>query len=260
MTEQDPKKSILAIVYKVMQQHPDLAQTIERMAQQVQKKSAFDLDILWATNAELLAKSRSQLRQDMFVLAELGHKRNGFFVEFGATNGHDLSNSHMLEKEFGWTGILAEPAKLWHADLAKNRSAKIDHRCVWKKSNETLVFNETSFAELSTIDQYSDFDLHAKAREDGKRYEVETISLLDLLEEHGAPREIDYLSIDTEGSEFEILEAFDFNKYNIRVITCEHNHSPMRERIHDLLTRNGFVRKYAGLSQFDDWYVKPAGR
>lgn len=64
-------------------------------------------------------KSKSQIRQDLFVLAELNFKTNGFFVEFGATNGIDLSNSHLMEKEFGWKGILAEPAKCWHKDLKK---------------------------------------------------------------------------------------------------------------------------------------------
>lgn len=261
MSTQEQKKSILAIVNQLMHQHPDLAQTIERLAQQAQKKSAFDADILWAINADLLAKSRSQLRQDLFVLSELGYKRNGYFVEFGATNGRDLSNSHLLEKEFGWSGLLAEPGKRWHEDLAKNRSASIDQRCVWKTSNQSLVFNETSYAELSTIDLYSASDLHAKAREDGKRYSVETITLMDMLEEHGAPREIDYLSIDTEGSEFDILEAFDFSKYDIRVITCEHNFTGMRDKIHALLRKNGFIRKHEQLSQFDDWFVKqPAGQ
>jgi hypothetical protein len=61
--------------------------------------------------ASLLEKSKSQLKQDLFVLAELDFKSNGFFVEFGATNGIDLSNTHLLENEFGWGGILAEPAK-----------------------------------------------------------------------------------------------------------------------------------------------------
>lgn len=256
MSAQDPKKSILEIVKQLVNQHPDLAQSIEQLAQEAQKKNIFDSDVLWTLNADLLAKSRSQLRQDLFVLSELGYKRNGYFVEFGATNGVDLSNTHLLEKEFGWSGLLAEPARLWHADLAKNRSARIDQRCVWKKSNESLVFNETSFAELSTLDQYSASDMHAQARAGGKRYSVNTITLMDLFEEHGTPREIDYLSIDTEGSEFEILEVFDFNKYDIRVITCEHNFTPMRDKIHDLLRRNGFVRKYEKLSQFDDWYVK----
>src|ERR1022692_367696 len=57
-----------------------------------------------------LRKSRSQLRQDLFVLSELCFKTNGFFVEFGATNGVDLNNTHLLETTFQWSGVLAEPA------------------------------------------------------------------------------------------------------------------------------------------------------
>ena len=56
-------------------------------------------------------ESKSQYRQDLFVLSELEFKRDGFFVEFGATNGINGSNSFILEKNFGWKGILAEPAK-----------------------------------------------------------------------------------------------------------------------------------------------------
>lgn len=57
-------------------------------------------------------------------------KQNGFFVEFGATNGIDLSNTYLLETEFGWNGILAEPDKYWHTSLIANRTAIIDIRCV----------------------------------------------------------------------------------------------------------------------------------
>ena len=67
--------------------------------------------------------SKSQLRQDLFVLSEHNFKENGFFVEFGSTNGVDLSNTYILETKFNWKGILAEPAKIWHSSLKDNRSA-----------------------------------------------------------------------------------------------------------------------------------------
>ena len=67
---------------------------------------------------------------------------------------------------------------------------------------------------------------------------------------------IDYLSIDTEGSEYIILSNFDFTKYSFSVITCEHNFSPMREQIYSLLSKHGYISKYQNLSKFEDWYVK----
>ncbi len=196
---------------------------------------------------------KSQLMQEIFVLSELGFKHNGYFVEFGASDGVLRSNTYMLEKYFSWTGILSEPAKTWHNALSNARSCHIDRRCVWKESGATLLFNEVG--ELSTIDHYSNSDFHAKTRAEGSRYSVDTISLLDLLDLYSAPKEIDYLSIDTEGSEFEILNAFDFNQYKIKVITCEHNYSPMRAKIEQLLLKNGYSRQYEMLSGFDDWYV-----
>lgn len=252
----DLQHTILEVINHIIGQHPQLAPNIELLAAQAQKKNPSDANLLLALNEGLLAKSKAQLRQDVFVLFELNWKRGGFFVEFGATNGVDLSNTYLLEMAYGWQGILAEPARLWHTDLMANRRAKIETKCVWKATGATLSFNEAKSPELSTIQDFSASDLHAQEREGGATYSVETISLMDLLEKHGAPREIDYLSIDTEGSEFDILENFDFDKYPIRIITCEHNYSPMRERLHGLFAKNGYVRKYEQVSQFDDWYVR----
>ena len=227
------------------------------------KKSVDDLQFLKVLNKdvvgfiiELLDFSESQLCQDLFVLAETGLKTNGYFVEFGATNGVELSNTYLLEKRFNWNGILAEPAKIWHQELRRNRGANIDFDCVWVKTGDELEFVETAKAQLSTIDSFVGKDMHAKAREDGKRYLVQTVSLMDLLERYSAPRHIDYLSIDTEGSELKIMENFDFDAYQFSVITCEHNFTKDREKIHDLLTSKGYARKFESISKFDDWYVK----
>ncbi|MDR2214600.1 MAG: hypothetical protein LBE59_02025, partial [Nevskiaceae bacterium] len=75
---------------------------------------------------EYIDQFKSQNRQDLFALCENGFKRNGYFVEFGATDGVNGSNSYLLEKSFGWQGIVAEPARCWHAQLRANRSCAID--------------------------------------------------------------------------------------------------------------------------------------
>jgi FkbM family methyltransferase len=206
-----------------------------------------------------LQKSKSQLglRQDLFVLAQLDFKENGFFVEFGAANGVELSNTHILEKEFGWDGILAEPARCWHENIRKYRKCHIETDCVWRDSNTTLTFNEVDVGELSTINLFSSNDTHTKTRENFKEYDVNTISLIDLLDKYHAPKNIDFLSIDTEGSEYEILSSFDYDKYQFKIITCEHNDNiETREKIAALLGKNGYVRKFENLSKCDDWYLK----
>src|SRR6516164_9109449 len=70
-------------------------------------------------------RSKSQILQDLWVCHALEEKHGGVFVEFGATNGFTNSNSWLLEERYGWTGILAEPNPIWHADLKRNRSAAI---------------------------------------------------------------------------------------------------------------------------------------
>lgn len=199
--------------------------------------------------------STSQLGQDLFALSQVEFKKNGFFVEFGATNGVDLSNSLLLERDFKWNGILVEPSKTWHSSLKLNRKAIIDFSCIWTESNTELEFRETESAQLSTIDSFSSSDFHAELRENGKTYKVNTLTLNDLLQKYSAPSTIDYLSVDTEGSEFEILNSLDFNKWKFRVITCEHNFTSNRVKIEQLLSANGYKRVLTEISNFDDWYV-----
>lgn len=200
--------------------------------------------------------SESQLGQDLFVLAQLDLKNNGYFVEFGAANGKALSNTYLLEKRFDWKGIIAEPARVWHKEIQENRSCHFEKDCVWTNSMSVFDFNETDTAELSTIDTFTKCDEHANARKSGKKYKVNTISLLDLLKKYDAPKNIDYLSIDTEGSEFEILSAFDFSQYSFEIITCEHNFTPNRQKVKSLLLANGYQQVFEKISKWDDWYVK----
>lgn len=233
---------------------------LEAKVSELSKRQA-DLDFLFVVAPQkladmypLLSMARSQNRQDLFVLAELGLKRDGFFVDVGAASGVEISNTYLLETHFGWKGILAEPDRRWLPFLQRDRRSYIDRRCVWKQSGERVSFQEASAGEMSTIADYMRQD-HESWFAEGKSYDVETVSLEDLLKEHGAPSVIDFLSIDTEGSEFDILSAFDFSSYKFRSIVCEHNYQPARDDIYQLLTSNGYIRKFENVSGWDDWYV-----
>jgi FkbM family methyltransferase len=210
------------------------------------------------TTVQLMKESRSQLKQDIFALSVNNFKEGGFYVEFGALDGINLSNTYLLENKFKWTGILSEPAKTQKSELQKNRpNSMVCDLCVWKDSTSTLLFVETNQTEFSTINSFVQENKHyVEQVANNSNYYVESISLIDLLRKYQAPRNIDYLSIDTEGSEYEILKAFNFKEYSFNVITVEHNYTPQRELIFALLTNNGYKRKYEKISMHDDWYVK----
>lgn len=161
----------------------------------------------------------------------------------------------MLEREFNWTGILSEPARTWEKKLETNRNCLFDYRCVWTNSGELVMFQEMESGGLSGVaNELAVFTGSIKPKRK-RTYSVETVSLIDLLEQHGAPNVIDYLSIDTEGSEYEILKSFDFSKYVFNFITCEHNYGIQRELINELLSAVGYERVLADLSMYEDWFV-----
>lgn len=202
-----------------------------------------------------LEHSKSQCLQDIVVLALLNFKKNGFFVEFGATDGLFLSNTFLLEKEKKWNGILSEPSKIQNKGLKINRSCNLDYRCVWSKSGEKITFSEAKLPHLSTINFFTKSDQHKNLRRSSNQYQVETISLEKLLEQFRAPSHIEFLSIDTEGSEYEILKEFNFLKYTFSVLLVEHNFTEKRDLIYKLLTNKGYYRILDNISDVDDWYV-----
>jgi FkbM family methyltransferase len=204
---------------------------------------------------KVFRSSKSQLGQDLLALIASGTGKPGFFVEFGSADGVALSNSFLLEKELGWAGILCEPSRSWHEDLKRNRSCIVDTRCVYSRTGEQISFSENYIGELSGITEFTGDDHHGLLDRTTTSYQVETISLLDLLRHHDAPKHIEFLSVDTEGSEFEILNAFDFSQYTFGAICVEHNYLENRPKVKQLLLANGYRQVHPGLSDFDDWFV-----
>lgn len=194
--------------------------------------------------------SKSQYMQDYFSLVFNNGMKNGYFFEFGACDGVHINNTLLLEKEFGWRGILSEPAKGWHSDLKKNHSAIIDTRCVWSETGKILEFTESSLGGQSAVEGYG-----AAEKNILQKYAVETVSLVGLLNQHGAPKSINYLSMDTEGSEYEILKSFPFDTFQFGFISVEHHTKDQEEKIKDILNQAGYKQILRDVSGWDGFYV-----
>lgn len=203
---------------------------------------------------------RADLKQDILALILCDFKRDGYFVEFGALDGITGSNSYILEKDYGWKGIVAEAARVWHDPIKAVRGCAQDFRAVAAYSHQQLTFKETDvqLGLSGLVDFFDDKEYHARRRaaSTGSHYKVTTVSLNDLLDHHGAPDHIDYISMDTEGSEPAILSTFDFSRRTVGLWTVEHNYfNTARDQILQIMTSNGYRRLYPELSTIDDWYV-----
>ena len=201
-------------------------------------------------------QSYSQTAQDLWALYESKEPATRYFVEFGATNGVNINNTVLLERKYGWTGILAEPNPVWHKALQQNRTAIVDKRCVHSVTGETLEFINSENPVLGGIANQSASITAKKLHIKGDIIRVETVALNDLLEEHRAPTRIDFMSIDTEGWEYEILKTFDFKRWDVRLFSIELNLPSQNEAIDRLMKENGYARRFERFSGADAWYKK----
>lgn len=167
-----------------------------------------------------------------------------FFIEAGAHNGIDISNTYLLEQN-GWQGICVEPGEDFKL-LEQNRKCICVNKALWKE-NCIVKFNELGCG--GSISQ------------DGK--EIEAITFKTLLEDYKAPKIIDYISLDVEGSEYDVLTAFPFEYYKVLLWTIEHNQAKdggkMRDKIRELMISKGYklavADVYCGDDPFEDWWI-----
>jgi len=194
-------------------------------------------------------KNYSQIKQDLKVLSFYNNKQNGYFIEIGANDGINLSNTYLLEKNYNWKGICVEALPDKFNDLVKNRKSININKAVYDKTGEILQFSSDDL--LSGITDKIDKHMDSKTKQ---QISVETMTLNDILDQNNAPTFIDYISIDTEGSEFEIIKSVDLNKYKFGLMHIEHNFvEPRRTEMKTYLLENGYL--YKGPNEFDDEYI-----
>ena len=204
----------------------------------------------------------SQIGQDQWVHSVLGDKKNGFFVELGACDGLYCSNTLYFEKVHGWNGICIEPNDNFLSNLRKNRSCHISTGLAYSHEGIDLPFSLCN-ANSGVLDE----NTNTFTKTDNIVLK-QTTTLAKIFDTYSAPPILDYLSLDVEGQEYNILSTFPFDRYKFRCMTIEHN-APhvgpeMQMKIRDLLMANGY--KYVKGNDdihnwkhgpIDDFYVHP---
>ena len=191
-------------------------------------------------------------------------RRNGFFIELGANDGVKQSNTLCLEKFYGWRGILIEPHPETFHSLVKNRS-KENHffNCVCVSFDSTGKSLELRYSDLMTIQLSDGLDIAdpIKHAENGAQFlngdapynfKSDACTLDEILTKVRPPNPIDFLSLDVEGAEFQVLSGVNLSKWNISNICVE---SRDIERVEKFLTAYDYVL-IAKLSHHDYLFKK----
>lgn len=184
---------------------------------------------------------RSHIGQDRWVDETYGAKESGYFLDFGAFDGVTISNTYMLEVVHGWSGICVEPNPSFFPTLCRNRTAIAINCALFKESRKKLSFVDAH--GLSGFEFAADNDSMAERRAAATKRKifVDTLNPTELLDRFDAPTFIEYLSLDVEGCELDILRALDFSKYKVGLMTIEHNHDTERQqKIRNYLANFGY--------------------
>jgi FkbM family methyltransferase len=185
-------------------------------------------------------KNYSQLDQDLWILSKFDTDYKGFYIEIGANDGVALSNSLLLE-ENGWEGVCIEPAPTEFEKLNNNRKSNNHNICI-SDFNGKCHFSENGFfGKIS----------------DKNTGNTDCFTLEYFLDNIDSPKVIDYLSIDVEGGEYDIIRNFPFDKYFVKYITIEHNaygiNFTLKNNINSILSEH-FNLEQENVGEFEDWY------
>ena len=185
----------------------------------------------------------SQVGQDALVLDMLGHKRGGFFVDAAANDATLGSNSWVLEREYEWNGLCIEANPRYFFDLARRRCTLVA-AVLGGTDNEIVSF--ASRRDHPSLSQIADRRGHVAGVSDVQQ--LPAVPLASVLRGVGAPRTIDYLSLDLEGAEEAALRNFPWQSYQFLTLTVERP----PEALQRALWAAGYVFVRSN-SEFDDY-------
>jgi len=159
----------------------------------------------------------SQCGQDWLVGSLLGCKRDGFFVDLAANDAKVLSNTLALERDFGWRGICIEPNPRYQEGLLK-RTCQVVGTPVASPANTPVTFDFEGVVGGIVNNAYD----NKLVRAGTQTRQFKTVSLAEVLAAtNNTPSVIDFLSLDVEGAESDVMRDFPWDKYTFLVIAVE---------------------------------------
>jgi len=188
----------------------------------------------------------SQFGQDQFVdQCIFRGRRAGTFVDIGAHDGVSGSNSYYFETERGWTGLCVEPNPETYQALASKRSCTCVQGCAAVSDGAARFLAVYGAADklsgrLDTFPSGHVDRIRQAVCADGGRESVITVPCYEinaLLRAHHI-NSVDFLSLDTEGGEYDLLRAIDLQGFNVQAVSVENNYSD--RRIEDFMTQSGY--------------------
>ena len=184
----------------------------------------------------------SQVGQDRWVCEHFNFKRGGYFLDIGANDGLQLSNTLTLEKELGWNGLCIEPGRHAFAKLNKNRRYALN--VAISNKDEHVQFNEVGL--IGCIDP---------AGTQG----IEALTLRTLFTKYNPPTLIDYVSLDIEGGEYNALCGFPWDTHQVILWTIEHNMyvdgGVQKAKIKRIMENKGYVIVKSDVDYMEDWWI-----
>ena len=201
----------------------------------------------------------SQDNQDKFLEQNIfkGYK-NGFFLDVGAHDGVSINNTLYFEKYNNWTGINIEPIKKVYDNLLINRPNNININCaVSNNDGKTEFLCNTGYTEMisgikNTFDPRHFERLQKENNKMGSITDViivNTKKIETICDEYKISH-INYLSIDVEGAEFEVIKSINFDKVFIDIIGFENNYDDIGFPIVNFLKDKNFIMFHKSLDIF----------
>jgi FkbM family methyltransferase len=185
---------------------------------------------------------QSQHGEDRWLNKYFAGKTNGFFVEVGAYDGVVLSNSYFFET-IGWSGILVEPHHQKAQMCRENRPGSRVFECAAVASSGTTEIELLDVPAGEVYSTVAPTEAHLQRLRDygleAQRVMVSARTLDSILEEVNPPR-IDFVSIDVEGAEIQVLQGFDIRRWSPRLVMVE-SMGPRPDAVRDYFTDHGYA-------------------